>query len=68
MTTRADVREVIRTDVNTIVTAWQAKYSIVLPVEPKAVLVDAISTMMEAGVDSMLAVIGAEDDSPEILN
>ncbi len=68
MTTRADVREVIRIDVNTIVTAWQAKYGIVLPVEPKAVLVDAISSMMEAGVDSMLAVIGAEDDSKEILN
>ena len=66
MTTRAEVREVIWTDVNSIVTAWQAKYDITLPTEPKAVLVDAIVAMMEAGVDSMLKAIGAEDDSKEV--
>ena len=68
MTTRAEVREVIWTDASSIVTAWQAKYGINLQTEPKAVLIDAMAAMMEAGVDSMLKVIGAEDDSKETYN
>lgn len=68
MTTRAEVKAVIKTDVSSIVTAWQVKYSINLPTEPKMVLIEAISGMMEAGVDGMLKAIGAEDDSKETYN
>ena len=61
--TKEEVASVIRTDINSIVTAWQAKYGINLPTEPKMVLVEAISQMMEAGVEGMLKVIGEENDS-----
>jgi len=66
---REDVSRVIRKDINSIVTAWQAKYMITLPTEPKMILVEAISTMVEAGIEGMLKVIGEENgDSKETYN
>ena len=60
---REEVKKVIRTDVNSIVTAWQVKYGISLPMEAKLTLVEAMSAMFEAGVEGMLTAIGASDDS-----